>query len=124
MVENISKTIVFLPSFPLNMLPWDREVKFQVLFELVDFNYIRSLLKMFKERKVDFKIISYIRHRPTCEIIEKELAGYTILYKAGQYFFNYRDMVFIVTLKTRPPIPGVDVAVTPRDLLVVKVSVL
>lgn len=124
MEYNVKKRIILLPSFPLNMLPFDREPTIKCVFESISLQELKVFLDFLKERGVEVEIHNYIRHKPTNDLLERVLAGYKIIYEHGAYKFDYRDLLYAITLKTRPPISGIDVEVKPEDLLVIRISVL
>jgi hypothetical protein len=103
-------SIVILPSFPLNILPWHISDRFTVLFIKRSLNELKSIIG---EREV----ISYIRHAPTNKLLSKY---FKLIDKSNEaYTFNPQDYIIIVTLLKRTPISGQDVEVSESDLLIV-----
>jgi hypothetical protein len=60
------------------------------------------------------KIINYVRHKPTIDLLTAIVAFET----GFEYKIDTSDTIFLVGLKTRAPTPGADVAVKPDDLLI------
>jgi hypothetical protein len=107
-------SIVILPSFPLNILPWNLSDRFTVLF-------IKRSLQELKQIIGDREVISYIRHAPTNRLLSKY---FKLIDKSNdQYVFNPADYIIIVTLMKRIPVSGQDVEVSENDLLVVDIGV-
>jgi len=118
------KKVILLPSLPLNILPFEREPVIKCVLESMDIKEFKQLLDFLKSRGVDVEIHSYIRHKPTNELLEEMLRGYRIVYHVEPYRFNYKDIIYAITLKFRPPVSGMDVKVSPEDLLVVRISII
>jgi hypothetical protein len=103
-------SIVILPSFPLNILPWNLSDRFTVLF-------IRRSLAELKGIIGDREVYNYIRHAPTNKLLAKY---FKVIDKSNeQYVFNPSDYIIIITLMRRTPVSGMDVEITENDLLVV-----
>ena len=107
-------SIVILPSFPLNILPWNISDRFTVLF-------IRRTLNELKGIIGDREVITYVRHAPTNKLLAKY---FKLVDKSNeQYVFNPQDYIIIVTLMRRTPVSGQDIEVSENDLLVVDVGI-
>lgn len=107
-------SIVILPSFPLNILPWNLSDRFTVLF-------IKRTLSELKNIIGEREVITYIRHAPTNQLLAKY---FKLVDKSNeQYVFNPADYIIIVTLLKRTPISGQDMQVSENDLLIVDVGV-
>jgi hypothetical protein len=107
-------SIVILPSFPLNILPWQLSDRFTVLFIKRTINELKGIIG-------DREVISYIRHAPTNRLLTKY---FKVIDKSNEtYSFNPQDYIIIVTLLKRTPISGQDLEVSESDLLVVDVGV-
>jgi hypothetical protein len=103
-------SIVILPSFPLNILPWHISDRFTVLF-------IKRSLNELKQIIGDREVITYIRHAPTNKLLSKY---FKLIDKSNeQYQFSPQDYIIIITLTKRTPVSGMDVEITENDLLVV-----
>jgi hypothetical protein len=65
-------------------------------------------------------VVNYIRHPPTNHLLSKYISFTT----GTEYRIFADDIIFVVGLRYRTPVPGQDVAVTPDDLLILAVDIL
>jgi hypothetical protein len=65
-------------------------------------------------------VVNYIRHPPTNKLLS-EMINFVM---GTEYRVFAGDIIFVVGLKSRAPVSGQDVNVTPSDLLVLAADVL
>lgn len=106
---------VIIPSIALSMIPDYEPYEINIFPYSIFGAFLNDLEFMCDE------IISYIRHKPTNDVLEKHLPGKQIKIEAGEYIINPQDTIFIVALKKRAPKSGEDVPVDPKDLATARV---
>jgi hypothetical protein len=95
---------VIIPSIATSMLP----DKITLSFTKLTWSEFTDAIK-----RCD-KIVNYVRHKPTNDLLLS-----IVKYEAGvEYRIDENDVIFMIGLKTRAPVPGADIAVTPNDLLI------
>lgn len=96
---------VIIPSIAASMMP-DSEITLS--FAKLSWGEFKELVTGCK------KIINYIRHKPTNDL----LASIAVFETGFEYKISMGDLIFVVGLKSRAPVSGADVTVTPNDLLI------
>ncbi len=102
---------VILPSIPTSMFA-DITAPVKLTVSRITFEELVSKLKSCDA------VMNYVRHPPTNQL----LAKYVSFVTATEYKLDKSDLIFVVGLKTRAPVPGQDVSVTESDLLVLEVQ--
>ncbi len=103
---------VILPSIPTSAFTEIAEVVLKVK---------RATLEDIVEASKSCSItINFIRHPPTNKILSDMIT----FVMGTEYKIFANDRIFVVGLKTRAPVSGQDVNVTPDDLLILAVDVL
>jgi hypothetical protein len=110
-VREMATTCIVIPSLAVSMLPDDITMRFHR--ETWD-NFVSTLRSC-------GKIISYIRHKPTTDLIESAVGK---IDTGFEYKIEEGHLIFMVGLKFRAPVSGADVAVRPDDLLIYRVTIL
>jgi hypothetical protein len=95
---------VIIPSIAVSMLPDMISLSFRKL----SWDEFVTTIKGCK------KIINFIRHKPTNDLIMT-----IVNFETGfEYKIDVDDVIFMIGLKTRAPVPGADIVVTQNDLLI------
>jgi hypothetical protein len=95
---------VIIPSIATSMLP----DKITLTFTKLTWEEFTMLLTKCE------KVTNYIRHKPTNDL----LLTITKFETGIEYKIDTNDIVFIIGLKSRAPVSGADVNVSPSDLLI------
>jgi len=108
---------VFLNALPLNALP---QAQLELSVVPVDIDKLRERLKLAQRRGI--KIVSYIRHPATVELINK-LLNLDLKPSSELYKYETGDLMFVVTLKK--PIRGAEIEkVSKEDVTIYEVDVI
>jgi|ECHhosMinimDraft_1075155.scaffolds.fasta_scaffold18334_2 hypothetical protein len=107
--------VILLPSTPLSSFKKfiDEKTPFIVQFIPISFDQLKTELS-------NNEIISYIRHKPTAELLKKY---FNIKEIQGEYIYDENDMIYVISSPIRPTKSGEDVQLKENDLLIVRIIV-
>ncbi len=105
-------TCVIVPSIAVSMITVDT---ITIVFYKETWNSFIDTLKVCE------RIVNYVRHRPSVDLIESIVGK---METGFEYRIERGHTIFIVGLKSRTPVSGTDVKVNPEDLLIYRATVL
>ncbi len=97
---------VVIPAIAASMLP---DTPITLTFKKLTWNEFTELLTKCE------RIVNYNRHKPTNDLLMTIIPKFETGF---EYKVDINDLIIVLGLKTRTPTSGVEVTVTPNDLLI------
>jgi hypothetical protein len=97
---------VIVPSIAVSMLPSEG---ITLAFAKLTWEEFATQVKMCE------KVVNYIRHKPTNDLLLTIIQRFE---SGTEYRIDMNDVIILLGLKSRAPVPGADVNVSPSDLLI------